>query len=329
MELSDEVRDSGMEFPNGARFAFTIFDDTDDGTLANLRPIYELLDELGMRATKTVWPFRHEGPSDFFACETLEDDRYREWVRSLQAQGFEVTWHCASFESSGRERTAAGIERFTDVFGSSPRIHANHALNRENLYWGRGRLDMPSLASLLGWATRTDPDYYQGHIQGSPWWWGDLAQRHVLYGRNLTFNDLNVAKVNPSMPYSDPRRSLIPLWFSASDAETVREFNRLTSPGNVDRLEREGGFTIIATHLGKGFVRDGEVNPETRRNLEYVARRPGWFPTAGELLDWLKERRGSLALPRREWAKMQRRFARDLVLRKVRFKWDRRSSSST
>ena len=42
-----------FEFPNGKRFAFTILDDTDVATLANVRPIYRLLEEVGMRTTKT------------------------------------------------------------------------------------------------------------------------------------------------------------------------------------------------------------------------------------------------------------------------------------
>ena len=45
-----------FEFPGNKRFAFTIIDDTDDGTVANLTPVYRLLEELGMGATKTVWP---------------------------------------------------------------------------------------------------------------------------------------------------------------------------------------------------------------------------------------------------------------------------------
>jgi hypothetical protein len=306
-----------LEYPGGARFAFTIFDDTDDGTLENLRPIYDLLERLGMRTTKTVWPFRHQGESNFFACETLEDDDYRDWVRGLQARGFEVSWHCATFESSLRARTSAGLDRFREVFGVSPRVHANHALNRENLYWGAARFDLPLLGRLFGLATGTPTDHYQGHVEGSPWWWGDLCGEHVSYGRNLTFDTLNLAKVNPSMPYHDPRRPLVPRWFSASDAESVHEFNLLTAPDRVDRLAAEGGFSIVATHLGKGFVRDGRVDPGTRRNLEHIAALGGWFPTTGELLDWLSARRPQPTLPHGEWRRMQLRFAWDLARRKL------------
>jgi hypothetical protein len=305
-----------LEFPNGKRFAFTVIDDTDDGTLENLKPIYDLLASLGMRTTKTVWPLRHDGPSHFFACQTLEDPDYRSWVLDLQSQGFEITWHCVSFESSTRERTLDGLRRFEELFKCRPRVHANHAHNRENLYWGNLRVDIPLLGWLFRRAAGVPRDHFLGHVEGSPYWWGDVSRDHVKFGRNLTFNRLNLATVNPSMPYQDPRRPLVPLWFSASDAESVKEFNRLTAPENQDRLEHEGGFSIVATHFGKGFVRDGEVNPVTRRNLEALAQREGWFPTTGELLDWLSEQRDPTPLPAFEWTFMQLAWALDLLKRK-------------
>lgn len=305
-------------YPGGARFAFTILDDTDDGTQENLGPIYELLESLGMRTTKTVWLFRHDAPSHFHACETLEDPTYLAWVLELQSKGFEITWHGASFESSTRERTRAALDRFEELFGKPPRVHANHALNRENLYWGRHRFDLPLLGSLFSLASGQPRDHFQGHIEGSPWWWGDLCQGRVTYARNLTFSRLNLATINPSMPYRDPNRPLVPLWFSASDAPSVREFAELTSPESVRRLEAEEGFTVVATHLGKGFVRSGRVDTTVRRNLEYLAGRGGWFPTTGELLDWLSNRSERKALPRSERVRMEARFALHLVRNRMR-----------
>src|SRR6202040_3687090 len=48
--------DASRTFPGGKRFALTIIDDTDVATVENLKPIYDLLYESGMRTTKTVWP---------------------------------------------------------------------------------------------------------------------------------------------------------------------------------------------------------------------------------------------------------------------------------
>jgi hypothetical protein len=139
-----------------------------------------------------------------------------------------------------------------------------------------------------------------------------------MYVRNLTFASLNVARVNPSMPYHDPARPLVQRWFSATDAEDADAFVTLLDGKNVDALERDGGFTVIATHFGKGYAPDGAVRADVAQRLRDVARRSGWFPTVSELLDWLAETRGVRTLPAREWRAMQWRWARDLLARQIR-----------
>jgi hypothetical protein len=313
-----------LEFPHGKRFAFTVVDDTDVATVANAKPVYELLHELGLRTTKTVWPVGcPEGSPNFSSSQTLEDADYRAFALDLQQQGFEVTWHGATMETSVRGRTIGALQRFHEIFGVYPRIHVNHSFNRENVYWGAGRLDSRILRVVVGRFTGMPAEYFMGHIEDSAFWWGDLCEKHVVYGRNLTTSDINTARFNPSMPYRDPARPLIPWWFSASDAEGVEEFNELIHPSQQERLQREGGFCIVATHFGKDFVRRGVVNPITRTRLHELSQRPGWFPTAGELLDWLRARReasheSTASLPAPEWRRMQWRFAIDLASRKLR-----------
>jgi hypothetical protein len=307
-------------FPNGARFAFTILDDTDVATLKNVSPIYDLLHSLGLRTTKTVWPVRcPEGSRNFHASDTLEDEAYRDFVVDLKRRGFEITWHGATMESSDRERTIRALESYREIFSEYPRIHVNHADNRENIYWGAARLDSPVLRSLFGRFAGRPAGYFSGHQLESPYGWPDICEKHFEYCRNLTTNDINTAGFNPSMPYRDPARPLVPWWFSASDANSVDEFNALIHPSNQDRLERDGGFCIIATHLGKDFVKNGVVNDVTRSRLTELSRRQGWFPTTGELLDWLRSQQGDTAgaLPSGEWRAMQWRWAADLVLRKA------------
>lgn len=310
--------DVPRQFPGGKRFAFTIIDDTDVATVENLKPIYNLLYELGMRTTKTVWPVRCvEGSKVFGSSQTLDDDDYRAFIVDLQRRGFEITWHGATMESSRRERTAAALERFRETLGDYPRIHVNHSHNRENVYWGSGRIDHPILKRIFQYFAGHPEGYFLGHAEGSAYWWGDLCERSIVYARNLTFAEINTTAVNPSMPYRDARRPLAKLWFSASDAEGVSEFNDLLHPRNQDRLEAEGGACIVATHLAKGYVRNGEVNAETRTRIESLARRNGWFPTVSELLDWLLAQRVSHELPPSEWRQMQWRWARDLAARKL------------
>lgn len=314
-----------MAYPDGKRFAFTVMDDTDVATVHNVAPVYVLLEQLGMRATKTVWTMAcPEGSKNFSSSQTLDDPEYRNFVVELRRKGFEIAFHGATMESSTRGRTAAGLERFRAVFGAYPRVHANHAFNRENLYWGVERVDHPLLKLLLRKLSGAAPAEYQGHVEGSPYWWGDLCARHVQYVRNLTFGDINLLRVNPSMPYRDPSRPLVPWWFSASDAEDVEAFERLISPAHQERLEREGGVCIVATHFGKGFVRNGRVAGAFRDRLEMLAQRPGWFPTVGELLDWMRVHRRSDVLPAEEWRRMQWTWARGLLLRKARGLWRRR-----
>ena len=307
---------SALEFPQGKRFAFTILDDTDVATVDNVEPMYRLLERLGMRATKTVWPVAcPEGSRNFATSQTLEDPEYLAFVRDLENRGFEVTWHGATMESSKRERTLAGLERFHELIGHYPRIHANHAENRENLYWGTERIDQPLLKFLFGRMAHP-PGYFVGHRKDSPYWWGDLCERHILYARNLTFGDLNLASINPSMPYHDPARPLVRYWFSSTDAEDASAFADLLHPRRQQALEAQGGFCIVATHIGKGYVRNSLVDPLVEERLAMLARRPGWFPTVGQLLDWLRERREADTLPAGEWRRMQWRWARDLMVRK-------------
>ena len=45
-----------MKWPEQKKFAFTVVDDTDKATVQNVGPVYDLLAELGINTTKTVWP---------------------------------------------------------------------------------------------------------------------------------------------------------------------------------------------------------------------------------------------------------------------------------
>jgi hypothetical protein len=308
-----------LKFPDGKRFAFTIIDDTDVATLANVKPVYDLLHDCGLRTTKTVWPFRWPGEgSSFVDSDTLEDPAYLAFVQDLARQGFEIASHGATMESSERSITEAALQRFTECFGSIPAVYANHSYNAEGIYWGVDRFDDPVLRLLARRMQKTADGYFQGHVPGSPYWWGDLCLQHHRHVRNLTCTGLNTLHYNPSMPYHDPKRPWVNNWFSATDAEDCEAFVRLMTPQNLDRLEAQGGVCIIATHLGKNFTRDGVVDPRVKRALHDVGRRQGLFIPVGPLLDWLQEQRGGDShLPTWEWRAMQWRWAADLLLRKL------------
>ena len=319
-------------FPDGKRFAFTIIDDTDVATVESVAPVYRLLEDLGMRTTKTVWPLAcPEGSPNFDTSQTLEDEPYREFVLDLQRRGFEIASHGATMESSRRERTARGLEIMRATFGAYPAVYANHSSNRENLYWGSARVDDPLVRAVYRLLI-PDPDGYLGHVEGSAYWWGDLAKAHVQYVRNLTYETLDVTSVNPTMPYRDPSRPAVNWWFSAADANDCSAFNRLVRLREQERLERRGGVAILATHLGKGYAENGRVNIETERLLVALSKRNGWFVPVGTLLEHLRAQGNGGTIPAAEWRRMQWRWLASTLKRgvvaRVRYELERRIQPS-
>lgn len=272
-------------YPGGRRFAFTILDDTDDSRVENTRPIYDLLAELGLRTTKTVWPVAcPEGSREFFAGATMAEPEYRDWCLTLPERGFELTWHCATMESSSRERIEQGLEAFRAAFGKYPEIHANHALNRENIYWGPRRYN-----SVWRWvaAAAHDGPMFEGEVAGSPYFWGDLCQRHMRFTRNFAFTEVNTLRADPEMPYRLDATPFVRYWFSATDVPDLSAFNRMLTPAAFDRLAEEEGVCLMATHLGKGFMQNGRIDRQFEETLRYAARLPGWFVPVSELLEYL------------------------------------------
>ena len=306
-------------FPGGKKFAFTILDDTDVATLANVEPVYQAIQDAGMRTTKTVWTHRWQGAwSAFEMSETLEDADYREFVLGLQRRGFEIASHGASFESSERLLTEASLTQFKALFGRWPGVYASHAYNRENMYWSDARFDLWPVRAVARLLARLPADYFQGAVEGSRFFWGDLCRERIEFVRNLTFNRLDISKVNPSMPYHDAQRPWVNQWYSTADAEDADEFVELCSPQALNQLEADGGFTIVTTHLGKGFCSKGELHPGFRRVIQDIGRRSGWFVPVGELLRHLRDARGgNTDLPPREWNAMQWRWLSGLVRRNL------------
>lgn len=286
-------------YPDARRFALTILDDTDDATVENVQPIYELLYEIGMRATKTAWPLdAPEGSRIFFAAETLQDEHYLDFVRGLVAQGFEIAFHGATMEPSVRERTQRGLEFLDRSLGAPLRIHCNHGQNLENVYWGAARYRSSFLGLPLRIVERlAGRPRYSGHIPGSPYFWGDICRERFTFVRNFAFATLNTLTIPPHRPYRLRSTPWVNYWFNSSDAPDASYFKRLVTPSALDRLCRAGGACILSTHLGKGFVRGGRVDPQVEDTLRYAATLPGWFPTVSELLEHLLETGGDQPVP--------------------------------
>jgi|SRR6185436_2311428 len=303
--------------PSGKRFAFTVLDDTDDSTLDNVGPLYAMLKDYGLRTTKTVWPLEcPEGSRNFFAAETLQDKKYLGFVHELAAAGFEIASHGATMESSRRERTLEGLELIRSEFGSYPRLFCNHGQNRENLYWGSKRFHTGPLRRLSRALGRADGDAYEGDVEGSPFFWGDVCRDVIQYVRNFTFDRLNTLAADPAMPYHVAGAPYVRYWFSTADAPDVDVFNRVVTRERIDRLEAEGGVCILSTHFGKGFVKDGRVNATTASLLRYIADRPGWFVPVSDVLDRLLGAGRGRTLTRREVVRLELRFLAERIKRR-------------
>ena len=245
-------------FPGGKRFAFSVFDDTDGATADNITPVYYLLAQLGMRTTKSVWPLESV-PEGRIGGASLADPAYLEFIRGLSRGGFEIALHNVRNHGSERSLIADGLRRFEQSLGHMPRIHCNHSTNRDNIYWGAARLSglLPRLAYLA--AHLRSRRRFDGHVQGSPYFWGDLCREHITYVRNLTFNTINLDTVNPTMPYHDPRRPYVNYWFSSSDGADCARFCDLLTEANQDALAQAGGVCIVYTHFASGFTEAADV----------------------------------------------------------------------
>ncbi len=280
-----------LPYPSNAKFAFTILDDTDDTTVKNGRPVYNLLNGLGYRTTKTVWSF--DTPSDnqgpYFEGETLTSAEYMEWIHKLFSQNFEIAFHNATMGSSPRQDTIRALDMLNNEFDQQIRLHCNHGQNRENLHWGVDRYHSYLIRKALSFATKKNSNYgFEGNNPHSPYFWSDIADRRLSYMRAFTYNKLNGAQIPPGRPYLDTSKQKNILFFNTSDAPDVFAFNKLVNPASIDKLHEQNGWCIISTHLGKGFFNDNTINAEFKNTMEYMASLPGWFVPVSQLLDFLR-----------------------------------------
>lgn len=283
-----------LHYPGGKRFAFTIVDDTDMVTLERVRPVYEALERYGFRTTKTTWVYRSNNEGhEANRGDSLEDPDYRAFILGLQAKGFEIALHGVRGGSSRREDTLAGLQEFRTLLGHDPKLFVNHSVNEENLYWGRSLYDFPPYQWLAGLFIKYP---FTGHVEASPYFWGDIARERVQFVRRFTFDDINLLAENPSFPYRLHDKPYVNYWFPTSNGNRVIEFHKLLSPENLDRLEQEGGVCLVYAHLGSGSFnrKDGQpgVDPRFEQRLKELSARNGWFVPASEILEFLKSQEG-------------------------------------
>jgi hypothetical protein len=282
-----------MQWPDGKRFAFTIFDDTDLSRPGNYEPMYELLYESGMLTTKSVWPATGPGLEARSAeGSTCDDAEYLRYVLALQARGFEIGYHNSYYRGLPREQIARALDRFKELFGHDPVTMSNHAMSAEGIYWGAARIS-PPLSTLYRLWARGRESSHSGHEPGSPYFWGDLCRERIRYVRNFVFGGVDTLAACPWMPYHDPARPYVNAWYAATHAQHCAHFIEAIGEQRQDQLEASGGACIVYTHFAAEFVDGrGALNPRVRALIERLARKNGWFVPVGTLLDYLAARRG-------------------------------------
>jgi len=306
--MSPEIR-----WPDGTRFAFTVFDDSDWTTLENGPPVYDFLRDLGFLTTKSVWPITGESTPSI-GGSTCDDPAYLAWVHRLQGEGFEIALHNVTYHSSERKDIIRGLEAFRDHFGADPKCHANHHDCMDSLYFGAARLGglRRIIYNLL--TISKDRRGFSGHREESAYFWGDLCKERVSYVRNFVFSDVNTLRACPVMPYHDPLRPYVRNWFASSEGSRVDSFTRMLREENQDRLEEEGGLCIMYTHFGSGFFQEGRLDPRFVDLMTRLSRKKGWFAPVSAVLDHVLDTRG----PRQITAAERRRLEWKWLLEKVR-----------
>ena len=300
-------------WPDDRRFAFTVFDDPDGQRCKAMRLVYSFLADLGFRTTIGVWPIAAKGETNS-GGETCANPEYRDFLIDLQKRGFEIAFHNAAPATSTREETLDALNTFEQYFGGPPCVMANH-YNDEALYWGSARLThWPRIAYNLITLWRRDRKFF-GHVEGHPLFWGDVCRERIHYCRNFVYSEINTLRACPWMPYSDPLRPYVRYWFAAAEGDMAPRFLNMLCERNQDRLEEEGGASIIYTHFGHGYVQDGRLNPEFQRLMERLARKKGWFIPVSTLLDHLRKTRGAKVLNESERRQLEVRWLREKLFR--------------
>lgn len=278
-------------FPETKRFAFTIFDDTDNSTIENTKPVYDLLHDAGLRTTKSVWPLTVKKHNEFSGTKTLQDPEYLEFVINLQQKGFEIAFHNVGSGFYTRDETIEGIEEYKKKVGEYPKIYANHSRNSNNIYWGHKKFSFPFnlLYRLI------NSKFSLGEIENSPCFWGDFHKKHIKYTRAHHFNEINTLKRCPYMPYLEKKKLRhANFWFASTNAPDLRLFNRIITRETIDRLETEGGICIVYTHFANGFVDDkGRVDKTFDSSMRHLSSKNGYFVPVSELLDFMLEQKFS------------------------------------
>jgi hypothetical protein len=278
-----------VTWPQGKRFAFTIFDDPDAQSLAVSQTVYSFLRDLGFKTTIGAWtiePAIRNSPG-----ETCELRAYRQWLLELQSAGFEIGFHNGAPGSLERPEIIRALDLFRSHFGHDPVAMANH-YNQDAIYWGNARLS-GLVRAFYDLTSVGRGQRFFGHVEGHPSFWGDLCRQRIRYCRNFVFREINTLRACQYMPYFDPARPYVASWYASTEGANCPVFLKQLAEKEQDRLEAEAGACVMYTHFGHGFVDEkGRLHPEFKRLMSRLAAKNAWFVPTGALLDYLRAQRG-------------------------------------
>jgi len=305
---------TNVPWPEGKRFAFTIFDDPDSQTLKASQEVYSFLRDLGLRTTKGVWPLAPvRKPSDHGV--TCGDAHYLAWCKELQHSGFEIGLHDVTSHTSVRHETRSGIDEFVKQFGASPITLAQHYFSEEAVYWGDRRVS-GAVRLAYNLVTRfQNQGRFRGHREDDPLFWGDLCRERIRYVRNFVFSEINTLRACSFFPYHDPARPFVNYWYCSTEGATAKSFVKTLGEANQDRLEQDGGLCLMYVHFGHNFWEGTQLNRRFRELMERLAKKNAWFAPVSRVLDFLRERNGNHVITDSERATLERRW----LLHKLRY----------
>lgn len=271
-------------------FYFTIIDDTDDATLENIKPIYDLLYEKKIFITKTVWVYP---PRDVQSTgDSLQRKEYLEFIREIKRKGFEIGLHNVGSGDYSRDEIIDGLEEFKEKLGDYPTIHINHSYNKDSVYGGYKRFNHPNK-----WLVKKMYPQYAGMFQGeerdSKYFWGDKHKEIIRFSRNHEFYGINTGRYDPYMPYIDTKRNeYANYWYSATFAPNPWVYNKVVTPQSIDLLERENGICILFSHLGY-FMKNGKIDDGFKRSIDILSKKKNgvYLPVSSILYKVVEDRK--------------------------------------
>jgi hypothetical protein len=282
-------------WPDNKKFAFTIIDDTDNSTLENAPLIYDYLISNKVFTTKSVWvrPGLSDEIYSYVDGETLENTNYFNWVKEIQIKGVEICLHSMSWSSSTREQIISGFSFFEENFGNSKiLIQHNDIKVNESIYWGSKRLVFPLnlIFDCVSWFNPkgVNSNIYQGEIEKSIYFWGDICKKKIKYIRNFVFPEINLFNVTRKIFHRRKSTKFVNNWFISTEAPDIESFVKMLTYENIDKLENQNGLCIIYTHFGNGFVKNGILDERFKNVINYLSNKNGWYVPASEILDYLE-----------------------------------------